>query len=148
MRSALDVVKLFLCWANRDGDLLTNLKIQKLLYYAQAWHLANFGKPLFDDSIEAWDLGPVVPSVYNKLKKFKSAPVIYKSSGNCMEENQFTKQELTYLREFYSKFVNYSANVLVNASHNEMPWKDAYARGRAEISISSMKSYYSNRIKK
>jgi uncharacterized phage-associated protein len=50
---AIDVAKYFLNWANNKGDLITNLKMQKLLYYAQAWYLVNFKKPLFSDPIEA-----------------------------------------------------------------------------------------------
>ena len=46
-----------------------NLTLQKLLYYSQATHLVKYDKkPLFHDDIEAWDIGPVVPSVYNKYK--------------------------------------------------------------------------------
>jgi len=66
--TAQDVTDLMLYWANRDGDLISNLKLQKLLYYAQAWHLVNFDVPLFGDSIEAWDFGPVIPNVYRQYK--------------------------------------------------------------------------------
>jgi len=59
-----------------------NLTLQKLLYYSQATHLVmRDRKPLFDDEIEAWDIGPVVPSVYNKYKHhgFDVIP----SNGEC-----------------------------------------------------------------
>ena len=52
------------------GDFLTNLKLQKLLYYAQAWYLANYQKPLFDEPIEAWVHGPVVVQVYNEFRDY------------------------------------------------------------------------------
>ena len=52
------------------GDLMTNLRLQKLLYFAQGWHLARFGRPLFDASIEAWPYGPVVPEVYRAYKEY------------------------------------------------------------------------------
>ena len=72
---ASDVSDLFLCWASIDGDLITNLKLQKLLYYAQAWHLAHFGSPLFSDDIEAWQYGPVIKSIYQKYSKFGNQPI-------------------------------------------------------------------------
>lgn len=51
-------------------DDLTNMKINKLLYYAQGYYLRKYGIPMFADSFEAWDHGPVVPSVYTKYKKY------------------------------------------------------------------------------
>lgn len=50
---------------------LTNLKLQKLLYYAQAWHLVFRQEPLFTDRIEAWRHGPVVPSVFRQYRHFE-----------------------------------------------------------------------------
>lgn len=66
---ALDVAKYFLFLArNREaGDTISNLKIQKMLYYAQGYSLALFNKPLFDDRIEAWKHGPVVKKYMNNL---------------------------------------------------------------------------------
>lgn len=46
-------------------DDLTNMKINKLLYFAQGHYLREYGEPLFDDGIEAWDHGPVIPAVYS-----------------------------------------------------------------------------------
>ena len=53
---------------NESGDLMSNMKLQKMLYYQQGFHLAYFGTPLFDEDIEAWMYGPVVPSVYSHYK--------------------------------------------------------------------------------
>lgn len=52
------------------GELMSNMKLQKMLYYQQGYHLAAFGTPLFDEDIEAWMYGPVVPCVYDHFKKF------------------------------------------------------------------------------
>lgn len=138
--SALDVTNLFLYWANRDGDVLTNLKIQKLLYYAQAWHLVNFGRPLFADAIQAWDLGPVVPGVWKALTKFGPRPIAYKDHKG-EEQNGFSKKQLDYLQEFYRVYGRFSAHELVNMSHNESPWIEAYQH-RGVISTDSMLSFY------
>ena len=53
-----------------SGELMTNMKLQKMLYYQQGFHLAYFETPLFDEDIEAWMYGPVVPSMYEKYKEF------------------------------------------------------------------------------
>ena len=75
MANVHDVAQFFIGLANEQanneqGDMMTNLRLQKLLYFAQGWHLARYGKPLFDDDIEAWQYGPVVPSVYNAYKQY------------------------------------------------------------------------------
>lgn len=66
---ALDIAKKLIFLAQQDeangGECLTNLKLQKLLYYQQGFHLAAFDAPLFNDSMESWMYGPVVPVVYD-----------------------------------------------------------------------------------
>ena len=52
----------------QSGDLVTNLRLQKLLYFAQGWYLARYGKPLFEDDMLCWKYGPVVRTVYDKYK--------------------------------------------------------------------------------
>ena len=75
MADVQDVARFFIDLAKRQndldrGDLMTNLRLQKLLYFAQGWHLARFGRPLFDASIEAWPYGPAVPEAYRAYKEY------------------------------------------------------------------------------
>lgn len=141
MVNAIDVAKYLLARANQNGDLITNLKLQKLLYYAQAWYLVNHNRRLFRDPIKAWDLGPVVPSVYRKWKKYGASPIPYEVRGK--EENCFDPHQIDYLDEFYRIFSNFSATALVSMSHSEKPWQDAHARrGNSEIDTKSMKEFY------
>lgn len=147
MATARNVADLFLSWANRDGDLITNLKMQKLLYYAQAWYLVNFkDKSLFNDVIEAWEFGPVVPVAYHYFKKHGYKPIPYVGNGN--ERKPFTPIQLDYLKEFYGEFIGFSAHELVNMAHNEDPWKDTFKEGEMHKVISNdlMRSYYSTLI--
>ena len=67
---ALDIANKLLAKATDvcGGDLMSNMKLQKMLYYEQGYHLAAFGTPLFDEDIEAWMYGPVVPCVYEHFK--------------------------------------------------------------------------------
>src|ERR1700691_5661883 len=76
--AALDIAKWFINVTDREsGDDITHLKVQKLVYYAQGWALAYFDKPFFDEAMEAWVHGPVTPTVWENLKKFRleSIPV-------------------------------------------------------------------------
>jgi uncharacterized phage-associated protein len=141
MVTADNVAKLFLRWAYENGDTITNLKIQKLLYYAQAWYLVNYGHRLFDDPIEAWDFGPVIRSIYGKWKKFDRKPIQY--VPNNKEESVFDKRQLVFLEEFYRIFSSFSSTALVSMTHNEDPWKKTFVPGENNIISSAlMKNYY------
>jgi uncharacterized phage-associated protein len=143
MVRALDLAKLFMVWANRDGDLITNLKMQKLLYYAQAWYLVNFNKPIFSDLIEAWPLGPVIPEVYHRFKSFGAAPIVYSPKGEI--EDSFTQNQLKFLVDYFKVYIGASATDLVNLSHNEKPWKSAIKKGKGTvIKVDVMQQYYSD----
>lgn len=143
--TAFDVAKYFLHKANTEGDLITNLKMQKLLYYAQAWYLVNYKTTLFKDKIKAWDLGPVVHVVYSQYKKFSGSPIVYNNTGK--EADKFTQKQIDYLNECYSVFIKFAAHQLVNMSHNEPPWKEARENGQCEISTESMRKYYTKLLK-
>lgn len=62
-------------WMDESSELLSNMKLQKLLYYQQGFHLAYFGTPLFNEDIVAWQYGPVVPEVYEAYKSFGRAGI-------------------------------------------------------------------------
>ena len=77
--NAIDIAKKIICKTDVEhGDTLSNLKLQKLLYYMQGFHLAFFDEPFFNESIEAWTYGPVVPVVFCQLC-FKSSKNIRKT---------------------------------------------------------------------
>lgn len=121
-----------------------NLKMQKLLFYTQAVCLLKYNRPAFPDKIEAWDYGPVVPSVYNKLKK-KDPPIKIRESGSTTAKGD---PDAIYSADlvlgFWGKF---SGVELINFTHSGKPWREAYRRGRnAEITNKSIKDYYKDVI--
>lgn len=141
-----DVAKYFLSKVDEDaGDGISNLKLQKLVYYAQGFHLAIHGRPLFSDRIEAWEHGPVVPELYH----------VYKShgSGNIPTPRDFDPEDVDpevarLLDDVYSVFGQYSAWKLRNMTHEEQPWKEAYheaARGRV-ISHPALRAYFKDYV--
>lgn len=141
MVKAIDVAKLFLAWARENGDVITNLKLQKLLYYAQAWYLVNYGRRLFSDDIQAWELGPVIVPIYHKWKQYGGIPIPYRPTGK--EETLFQKHQIEFLEEFFRVFSNFSATALVSMAHSESPWKDAFEQGaNSVINTTAMKTYY------
>ena len=121
---------------SNDVDYISNLKLQKLLYYAQGMHLGLYGTPLFEDEIQAWQYGPVVESVYQ----------IYKDNGACgIQEfdnpvENFTDDEEVVLQFVQEAFGQFSAWKLADMTHEETPWKET-DRGDV-ISTATMKKYF------
>jgi len=110
----------------QDSDL-TNLKLQKLLYYAQGHYLAEFGKPLFDNDFVAWQHGPIIEDIYHDFKYNGSNLIGYKIGDqkkydcfNFLKDKEASKL-LEKTSEYYSQ---YSPWKLRNMSHEEEPWKN------------------------
>jgi len=142
MVSALDVTKLIIYLANKYGDLITNLKLQKLLYYVQAWYLVNFDKrPLFYEEIEAWDFGPVVGEVYHKFKEFKHSPITLNIKEDVITK-KFNKDSIDFIDYIYGKYIGFSAYDLVNMTHNETPYTDACKNDLKIIDRDKMFKYF------
>lgn len=143
MATARDVALFFACKADDEaGDNITNLKIQKLLYYAQGAHLAIHGKPLFDQQIEAWTHGPVVPDVYHELKAFGSSSI--QVEGMCEAFDRLDEQEQSVVNEVYDVYGQYSAWKLRDMTHQEPPWVDT-ENGKV-IGLDSMKQFFSTLV--
>ena len=85
-----------------DGDYISNLKLQKLLYYSQGCFLALRDEPLFDSPIEAWTYGPVVPEVYHLYKSYGSSAI--DSSDIIFDTDLILPEDRNILEEVYSEF--------------------------------------------
>lgn len=147
-----DVADYFLAFANETGDPITNLKLQKLVYYAQAWHLANYSKPLFDDDFEAWVHGPVIRNLYFSYNKY--GPSVIKSDLKIQDvERKFAPETMKFLQEVAEVYMPYGAYHLERMTHQEEPWNKARGHCAPDenceniISKESMKEYYGEKIK-
>lgn len=122
-----------------QGDLTTNLRLQKLLYFAQGWHLARYGKPLFNAPLEAWPHGPVVPGMYHRYKVFGSQGIV---TSEPVPDDAFTPEEYTLLLDVARAYDACSTGELVNLSHQPgAPW--SCTAPSAEISRQAMQDYFS-----
>ena len=120
MHSPKDIANFFLSLSEPDvGDFLSNLKIQKLVYYAQGIHLAIYNGPLFEEPILAWEHGPVVPSLYYEFKQFGANPIPVPENFDI---EIFSKEQRELLSEVYQVFGQFSAWKLRNMTHSERPW--------------------------
>lgn len=111
--------------SREKGEVLTNLKLQKLLYYSQAWFLTLNGCPLFDEEFQAWVHGPVLPSQYFRFSDFKWRPIV-----EDVTEPDLPEDVANHLCEVLDVFGVETAVALEHMTHDEMPWKRA--RGSLE----------------
>ena len=122
-------------------------KLQKLVYYSQAWHLVWESRPLFRAQIEAWANGPVVPALYKKHKgqyEMSAWP-----EGNLKALDKSETSTIDAVLEFYG---DKAGHVLSALTHREPPWQDARRglapgeRGQSVISWESMSGYYGSLV--
>jgi uncharacterized phage-associated protein len=124
MVSPLDVARYFIFRAYEDGReaLMTNMKVQKLLYYTQSLHLALFEEPLFDDEIQAWRYGPVCPPAYRFYREFEEKQLPFPRKN---ELTQFSEETQNLIEEVWEYFGEHHAYYLSGLTHLEFPWKKA-----------------------
>ncbi|MGK7927026.1 MAG: Panacea domain-containing protein [Spirulina sp.] len=147
MKKALDVARYFLHRPDREaGDTISPLKLQKLLYYAQAWSLVLREKPLFSEEIEAWVSGPVVREVWDEYQAYKYRDIPAPDAENI----EFEDDEIEVLEEVWEAYGELSARQLRELTHAETPWLNARnglepaEKSAKPISHEAMKAYYSN----
>lgn len=140
----------------QDSDL-TNLKLQKLLYYAQGHYLAEFNKQLFIDDLISWKHGPVVPTIYYYFKNYLKDHESDLIGFAVIDNDRFDSSRITDDTEsfnFFERLMNYynrySPWGLRNMTHQEKPWVET--KNGDIISINLIKDFFiqndiKNRIK-
>lgn len=142
-----DVANFFIALASERaeaglGDAMTNLRLQKILYFAQGWCLARNGKPLFDEPIEAWPYGPVVPAAYDRYRDYGRGIL----TAQMPSMSVFTTEEIELLTDAFSELDRYSTSALVSMTHKvNTPWNNARESGkRNTISNEEIRQYFMN----
>ncbi|PSF35524.1 hypothetical protein C7H19_16040 [Aphanothece hegewaldii CCALA 016] len=148
MLSCFNVADYFIRLANETGSFVSNLKLQKLVYYAQAWHLALYDVPLFEEDFQAWIHGPVIPTLYQKYRVFGWRPITEDVNPILPEAIQ------DFLNEVAQEYFACDAYELEQMTHAETPWNRARgdlppdAHSNAVIKKEWMKEYYGSRVEK
>lgn len=148
--SALTVADYFIDKANKEKIIITNKKLQKLVYYAQAWSLVLRNKKLFDEKIEAWVHGPAIKSIYAKYKTFGFFSIKKEIDQDAIKNISNNTQKL--LDEVWSVYGKFDADYLEMLTHSETPWKEAREglqgseNSKNEITLKSMKTFYAQKL--
>ncbi|GAX40842.1 putative prophage protein [Tolypothrix sp. NIES-4075] len=124
MIDCLNAARYFIIRAYEDGmeAEMTNMKVQKLLYYSQSLHLALYDEPLFDEEIQAWRYGPVCPPAYRFYSEFEAKQLPIPSKEFLL---QVADDKKKLLEEIWEYFGSYHAYLLSDMTHLEFPWKKA-----------------------
>lgn len=140
--SALDVAKLIL----KEHGPMSAMKLQKLVYYCQAWSLVWDERPLFSEKIKAWANGPVVPALYQAHKGRFEVEARHIDGNPDLIDDTGRETVLAVLNYYGDK----TAQWLSDLTHAERPWKEAReglaegVRGEREITLAAMNEYYSS----
>lgn len=158
MYNVLDVCRFIINYCDEKDYSLSNLKLQKILYFIQAYFLCSdeTQRPCFSERIEAWDFGPVVPVAYHEFKRFGNTNIpkvvsfveydpsnFWNSKVLKFNEDVISAQDKVIIKKLVDKFVKYSTTSLVNITHRQTPWKEAYIPGCGNIiTHEAIRSYF------
>ena len=144
MYSANNVANYILCYYNRQDDWISNLKLQKILYFLQAEFLVAQDAPLFSDPIKAVDWGTMVDNVYHNYKIFGggSIPILHEEKY----PHYIDSEDKPLIDAVLDKLSDYTSTDLLNIIHNQKPWKMAYYYyDGCPISLFILKEYFKNK---
>jgi|GEM_PF-234643 len=140
LTEASDVAAYF-CAAYDDEDSFSNLKLQKLLYYAQGYALVLLGRPLFRERIKAWEHGPVVPQIWQQFRAHE-AETLPRPDG--FDAVSMPSSVRAILDRVYVEFGQFEAWRLRDMTHQERPW--AETPRNAAIPLELMRTYFGERL--
>ncbi len=128
MHSSIAIANYFLKIAKDEGEELTHMKVQKLVYIAYGWHFAFFNKPMLSETVEAWRWGPVFPVLYAEFKHYANKPITKPGIvpiNDVEEEEKVTEPDLQeFLQAVWNSYKSYSPIELSARTHQEdTPWR-------------------------
>jgi uncharacterized phage-associated protein len=133
------VANYFLWKAQSEGKTITPLKLIKLVYIAYSWNLVMYKNRLFEERIEAWKYGPVIPSLYHEFKRFGSnsidtfATELSLGSGESspvFPAIEMYREEGGVVDAVWQNYGDKTGEELSNITHKGSPWLDAWKKGK------------------
>lgn len=151
--SPKSVANYFLDLARMQGEQLSPMKLQKLVYYAMGWFAGHTGKPLVNEAVEAWQYGPVFPSLYHEFKGFGSGTITRKATefDNGFQLREVPTPEDPNVRAFldnvWSSYGKYTGIALSEMTHADgspwdQTWRSANGVRNADIPFELISSHF------
>lgn len=150
------IANLFIDIAQNNGSNLDQMKLQKLVYITHGWYLAITGQPLITDDIEAWQYGPVIPSLYSEFRNCGRSVItdyatdVQVSEGDLSftftppKVNENDNQTIDLANKIWTIYGSYSGPQLSNLTHmTDTPWDKVYkVSPRATIANDLIKDHF------
>ena len=131
--STLAIANFFIRKSLQVKKPISQIKLQKLIYFAHGFYLAVKEKPLVSEKIEAWQYGPVIPEVYHKFKKWGNSEITEVLVDES-ERHIISEEDIDFLNLVWHKFSDYSAGQLVEITHQQDgPWNRAIEKSKALV---------------
>ncbi len=141
MYNVLDIAQYIIRRCNEQNQPISNLRLQKILYFVQAEFLVSKGEPCFNERIEAWAFGPVVPEVYHRYKGYGAASIPFVTTSPFIR--LLCEEDQNLIDRVIDETSKYSVTTLVDITHNQTPWINAYRLGfNCPITNESIKSFF------
>jgi uncharacterized phage-associated protein len=132
-----------------EGKFVTQMKLQKLVYFAQGYHLAKYNEPLIKENFEAWKFGPVVPEIYQDFKLYGSKLITntssFRPSGTDASRVVLDSEAFDSIKYTWDVLKDFSAMALSNWTHQpSTPWSKVYDPDAKSTPISNddIKNYF------
>ena len=123
--SAAKIANQMLEIARAKGEEVTPLKLLKLVYIAHGWSFPHLHQPLLSEPAQAWQYGPVVPSLYHAVSKYRAGPITENVPDT--DPQTLSEQASALIRSVYDTYSQYSATQLSNMTHMpNPPWSEAW----------------------
>ncbi|MHA7872527.1 MAG: Panacea domain-containing protein [Hyphococcus sp.] len=147
--AATAIANEFIRRAKKSGVKLTHMQLQKLVYIAHGWSLTLFNEPLTGDVVQAWDYGPVFPSLYSSLKKYGTKPIdssiredawdpFGEDHGEVIRAENLSEKQSKLLDEVWRVYGKFPAFKLSALTHKQnTPWSKVYKGGDGKGSVIS-----------
>lgn len=150
--SPKSIANYFLDLAKANGESISPMKLQKLVYYAHGWYAGYTGKPLINEAIEAWQYGPVIPSLYHEFKRFGASSITCKATDfENFELREVSPPEDVDIRKFlenvwssYGHITGIRLSEMTHAAGSpwDQTWKGAAGLRGADIPFEHIAEHF------
>jgi uncharacterized phage-associated protein len=137
---AKDIARYVIFYCHEHKYPISNLKLQKILYFIQAYFLVEVGKPCFSDVIEAWDYCPIVPDVYREYRIYGSLNIPCTDDGS--EFRYIKSDDYDSLNRILAEVSKNTESQLKYITNNQSPWINARKSVDKRITNKAIKDYF------
>lgn len=131
MPTVLDVSHHIIELSTEIGEPVTNMKLQKLLFYSYVWNLVEHKKDkLFEEPILAWKYGPVIASAYHVYKKYGADSIKESVDG---DPTVLTSSQKDIIEDVFNIYGKMNGIELAQLTHSERPWLETYEEGKENV---------------